>query len=106
MYLKDRVLGEVEKNIPDKGSHSGLMPSRLRVLSWEGVVRSFMYTVPRRHDQLVEFFRLVGGDASGSHSLPRAVFKIPDGGVMEAGRVQEAEQAKRRVWSPGYGYGL
>ena len=48
-------------------------------------------------DRLWLLFRLVGGDASGSHSLPRAVFKIPDGGVMEAGRVQEAEQARTRT---------
>lgn len=106
MYLKDNVLGEVEKNIPGKGSYSGLMPSRLCVLPWEGVVRSFIYRVQRRHDQLLEFFWLVGGDASGSHSLPRAVFKIPNRDVMEAGRVQEGGQARRRLWSPGYGYGL
>lgn len=47
MYLKDNVLGEVEKNIPGKGSYSGLMPSRLCVLPWEGVVRSFIYRVQR-----------------------------------------------------------
>ena len=43
---------------------------------------------------------------NSSDWLPRAVFKIPNGDVMEAGRVQEGGQARHRMWSPGYGYGL
>ena len=47
--LRDRVLGEVEKNsfiaLPGKGGHSGLMPSKLCVPTWEGLVRSFIAKV-------------------------------------------------------------
>ena len=40
LNLGDRVLGEVEKDnfiaLPGKGGHSGLMPSKLCVLTWTG----------------------------------------------------------------------
>ena len=40
IILRDRVLGEVEKNsfiaLPGKGGHSGLMPSKLCVPPWRG----------------------------------------------------------------------
>ena len=47
--LKDRVLGEVEKNsfiaLPDKGGHSGLVPSKLCVPTQESLMRSFIAIV-------------------------------------------------------------
>lgn len=58
MYLKDNVLGEVERIYQVKGAIVGLCPQDC-VLPWEGVVRSFIYRVQRRHDQLLEFF-LIG----------------------------------------------
>ena len=49
LYFGDRVLGEVEKNsftvLPGKGGHSRLMPSKLCVPTWEGLVRSFIAVV-------------------------------------------------------------
>ena len=40
LNFRDRVLGEVEKNSfiasPGKRGHSGLMPSKLYVLTWRG----------------------------------------------------------------------
>ena len=49
--LGDRVLGEVEKNsfiaLPGKGGHSGLMPSRLCVPTWEDLM-SFIAIVQGR----------------------------------------------------------
>ena len=40
LTLRDRVLGEVEKNsfiaLPGKRGHSGLMPSKLCIPSWSG----------------------------------------------------------------------
>ena len=40
LNLRDRVLGEAEKNsfiaLPGKGGHSGLMPLSLCVLPWRG----------------------------------------------------------------------
>ena len=47
--LRDRVLGEVEKNsfiaLPDKGGHSGLVPSKLCVPTQESLMRSFIAIV-------------------------------------------------------------
>ena len=47
--LRDRVLGEVEKNsfiaLPGKGGHSGLVPSELFVPTQESLMRSFIAIV-------------------------------------------------------------
>ena len=57
LILRDRVLGEVEKNsfiaLPGKGGHSGLVPSKL-CHDLEAVVKSFIGMVQRGYDQLVD----------------------------------------------------
>ena len=63
LNLRDRILGEVEKNsfiaLPGKGGHNGIMPSKLLCPHLEGVVRSFMVMVQRGRDQLVDIL-LIG----------------------------------------------
>ena len=64
--LRDRVLGEVEKNsftaLPGKGGHSGLMPSKpVSPLRDD----SDKFYRKRGCDQLMDIFRWVGGEVSG-----------------------------------------
>ena len=62
LVLRDKVLGEVEKNsfiaLPGNGGHSGLTPSKL-CPNLELAVRSFTVMVQRGCDQLVDFL-LIG----------------------------------------------
>ena len=56
LHLRDRVLGEVEKNIlislPDKGDHNQIRLSKLSP-DLETVMRIFITMVQRGHDQLI-----------------------------------------------------
>ena len=57
--LRDRVLGEVEKDnfnaLPGRGGHSGLMPLKTMYSHFGKIMRSFIVIVQRGHDQLVNF---------------------------------------------------
>ena len=62
LILRDRVLHEAENSfiaLPGKRGHSRLMPSKLCVPTWRGVVRSFTVMVQRGCDQLMDFL-LIG----------------------------------------------
>ena len=56
--LRDRVLGEVEKDsfitLPGKGGHSGLLPQKIMCPNLERIVRNFIIMVQRGCDQLLD----------------------------------------------------
>ena len=60
LNLRDRVLGEVQKNsfiaLSGKGGRRGLMPSKLCVPPQKRVVRSFTVMVQRGCVQLMDIF--------------------------------------------------
>ena len=85
LNLRDRVLGEVEKNsfiaLPGKGGHSGLVPSRL-CPAQEGVVRSLMVFKEQGVISWWTFFWLVGGEVIGSQHHKPSGSNRPGGYVL------------------------
>ena len=88
LNLRDRVVGDVEKNsfiaLPGKGGQIGLLPLKPKCLNWEDLMRNFIAKIQRWGCkrlgcvQGLYFFNLVSGNLLMSFS---GSFNVASGGL-------------------------